>query len=333
MKAHPSAGLGEPSRDVTKLFSQIIGNRWFSLADLLLVIASGAAWILVPSYGICFTLIALLPWASRLLGGSRPFQRTPLDWLIALFLLTAWIGYGAAYDKAAAWAKVWLIVTAVLLYYALSAQPKQNLDYVSALSFCLALGLSVHFFLTYDFAANGGWLASWWMNYRPPVDWPAIHHGYTSGLLFLAGILAVYWLCGARTRAFGHFTVAIRVLLALGIGVITLAFLLTMSRGVWAIVMGALLISILWKAPELAGLATRARMRNLFPVLVLACLAALIALVYIGPARRAGPDAPGIYGSDLRAELLARIRISSRRLSAYRRRAEFLPWSVFGVSA
>lgn len=283
---------------------RLVENRLFSLADLLLVVVSGLAWIWIPKYGIWFTLLAFLPWAVRLLAGHPPFQRTPLDWLIVIFLLTAWIGYWAAYDRMAAWVKVWLIVTAVLLYYALSAQPKQNLVYVSILSFCIALGLSIHFFLTYDFTANGGWLANWWMNYRPQVDWPAVPHGYTSGLLFLTSTFAFYWLWSVWTKTLRHFTIATRLLLALGAGAVTCAFLVSVSRGVWTIVIGALLLSIFWKAPKLAGLTSR--VRRFFPVMVLACVAAMMALVYVGPARRQGTTIPGPYGSDSRAELLAR---------------------------
>jgi hypothetical protein len=64
---------------------------------------SAAAWILIPRFGIGFSLLALLPWILRLLAGIFPFQRTPLDWLIVIFLTTAWIGYWAAYDKPSAW--------------------------------------------------------------------------------------------------------------------------------------------------------------------------------------------------------------------------------------
>ena len=117
----------------------LVDNRWFALTDLLLVMMSAAAWMLIPRFGIAFSLIALLPWVLRFLAGHFPFQRTPFDWLIAIFLATAWVSYWAAYDKSAAGIKFWLIVSAVLLYYALSAQPKQNLVFLSFLSFCFAL--------------------------------------------------------------------------------------------------------------------------------------------------------------------------------------------------
>jgi hypothetical protein len=81
------------------LLRRIVLNPWFSLADLLLVALSGAIWVSIPEFGIWFTLIALLPWGLRLLAKEPPFQRTPFDWLMAIFLITAWVGYWAAYDK------------------------------------------------------------------------------------------------------------------------------------------------------------------------------------------------------------------------------------------
>jgi len=57
--------------------------------------------MLIPSFGIWFSLIALIPWLLKLLNGGLPFHAAPFDWLIAIFLITAWIGSWAAYDKSA----------------------------------------------------------------------------------------------------------------------------------------------------------------------------------------------------------------------------------------
>ena len=135
MKVHPLAAADKKSKDTTgKNLRHLVENRWFALTDLFLVMISAAAWMLIPRFGIGFSLIAFLPWVLRFWAGSLPFQRTPFDWLIAIFLVTAWIGYWAAYDESAAWIKYWLIVSAILFYYALSAQPKRNLGLVSFLS-------------------------------------------------------------------------------------------------------------------------------------------------------------------------------------------------------
>ena len=285
---------------------QLIDNRWFSLADLLLVIISGIAWISIPRYGIWFTIVALLPWGLRLLVGGTPFRRTPLDWLIAVFLISAAIGYWAAYDRAASWIKIWLIVTAVLFYYALSAQPRQNLECVSVVSFCFAVGISFHFFLTDDFTGSGERIAIWWMESRPHVDWPAMDRGYTSGLLLLAGTFSSYWLWNVRKKALGYFTIVVRFLLILGVGIVIYALVLAMSRGTYAIVAAILGTSILWKVPTPARWVSKVSTRTLFPALVLVCLAAMIVFVYLGPSIVHGGETFSDDGDSSRTELLAR---------------------------
>ena len=282
----------------------LVDSHWFALTDLFLVIVSVAAWMLIPRFGIAFSLIAFLPWVLRLLAGHLPFQRTPLDWLIAIFLITAWVGYWAAYDKSAAWIKVWLIVDAVLLYYALSAQPKQNLEFLSFLSFCFAFVLSLYFCLTYDFEGSGGKIAAWWMTHRPQVDWPAIHYDDILGLVLINAILAFYWLWNTSQKAFGSVAVLMRLFLLVGMGIVALVFMFTISRGIGLMVLGALGLWALWRASSWS--ASNPRIRALFPFLVLSFLMALIALAYLGPASDAPGPAPSGYGTNSRAEILGR---------------------------
>jgi hypothetical protein len=283
---------------------QLVANRWFALTDLLLVMMSTAVWMLIPQFGIGFSLIALLPWVLRCLAGHLPFQRTPFDWLIAIFLVTAWMGYWAAYDKSAAWIKAWLIVSAVLLYYALSAQPKRNLIILSFLSFCLALALSAYFCLTYGFPDSGGRFAIWWVNHRPPVEWPAIHYDDVIGLILISAIFAFYWLWNTTKKSLGFAAVVTQLFLLLSMGMVTLVFVLTLSRGIGLMGLGAVGLWVLWKAWTRSR--SDARARAVFPVLVLIYLAILITFAYLGPAS----DVPGSphndYGSNSRAELVAR---------------------------
>jgi hypothetical protein len=283
---------------------QLVDNRWFALTDLLLVMMSAAAWMLIPRFGVGFSLIAFLPWVLRFLAGRLPFQRTPFDWLIAIFLVTAWVSYWAAYDKSAAWIKVWLIVSAVLLYYALRGQPKQNLVYLSFLSFCFALALSLHFCLTYDFADNSGRFAIWWTNHRPHVDWPAIPHGYISGLVLINTIFSFYWLWNASKNSYGSAAVVMQLVRILGIGVIALAFVLTLSRGIEVIGLGIVGLWILWIVSTLSR--SLGRVKTIFPVLVLGYLALLITFAYLGPASHVPGSAQSPYGKNSRAELLRR---------------------------
>ncbi len=298
------AGKRSKNRSGEKILSRPINNRWFALTVLLLVMMSAAAWMLIPRLAIWFTLIALLPWILMLLSGRLPFRRTPFDLLLLIFLITAWIGYWAAYDKPTAWIKAWLIVNAVLFYYALSAQPRKNLGLLSFLSFCFASAIAIYFFLTYDLTGHRSGAAIWWMTHRPQVEWPALNHGNTSGLLLISSIFALYWLWGLRKNFVGSVSVLLKFLLILVIGLMSLTFLLAISHGVELIVLGAVGFGILWKVStspkSIAGGNT------VFPVLVLVYLTVLIIFVYIGPAGEPAGQDPNDYGINSRAESLER---------------------------
>jgi hypothetical protein len=283
---------------------QLVDHRWFALTDLFLVIMSAAAWMVIPRFGIGFSLIALLPWVLRFLAGYRPFQRTPFDWLMTIFLVTAWVGYWAAYDKSAAWIKVWLIVNAVLLFYALSAQPKRNLEFLSFLSFCFALILSLYFCLTYDFEGGGGRFAAWWMNQRPHVDWPAIHYDDVLGPILIGAILAFYWLWSTSKKTVGSLAAVMQLFLILGMGMVALVFVLTISRAIGFISLGVVGLWVLLKASTLSR--ANVRVRAVFPVLVLSYLVVLITFAYLGPASDISGSVPSNYGTNSRAELLGR---------------------------
>ena len=298
------AGRVAEERTGEKISRRLVDNRWLALADLLVVITSGAAWMLIPQLAIWFSLIALLPWAFGLLSGRMPFHRTPFDWLIAIFLVTAWVGYWTAYDQSAAYIKFWLIVSGVLLYYALSAQPKQNLGLVSFLSFCFASAITVYFFLTYDFTGSHSRTVIWWAMHKPKVDWPPLNHGNTSGLLLLCSIFALHWLWGLREKFVGAAAIVLKVFLILVIGLISLTFLLAISHGTELITLGALGFWILWKFSTLAR--SIAGGNRIFPMLVLVYLTVLIVFVYLGPAKVPEGSTSGVYGSNSRAELLER---------------------------
>jgi tetratricopeptide (TPR) repeat protein len=107
-----------------------IESRWFALADLACAAIAAAWWSLSRQAAAWPLVIALMPWGLRLAVGKFPVRRTPLDIPIVIFLLTAGGGVWAAYDRAAAWNKFWLIVAAIVLYYALAGQTSKTLGWV-----------------------------------------------------------------------------------------------------------------------------------------------------------------------------------------------------------
>jgi tetratricopeptide (TPR) repeat protein len=277
----------------------------FALVNLFLVLASGVVWIFTPELGIWFTLLALLSSGALFLSDRSLLKRIPYTWLLAVFLITASIGYWAAYDKSSGWIKLWLIITAVLLYYALGAQPKQNLLIISLLSFCLGLGAAVYFFLTFDFAGISTGIALWWIRSRPYLGWQAIHHGYTSGLLLITTLFAFYWLQNIWQKSFNKVSAAPKIFAALGFGVILLAFILTVSRGLWFAAACGLGAWVLWRIMTLERFAKPLGIKSLFPWFVLLYLGAIVIIVYLGPARTVGAG-QGEYGNNTRAEVFER---------------------------
>ncbi|HET9907947.1 MAG TPA: O-antigen ligase family protein, partial [Anaerolineales bacterium] len=283
---------------------QLVEHRWFALADLFLVMISAVVWMLIPQFGIGFSLIALLPWVFRFFMRQSLIQWTLLDWMIIIFLLTAWVGYWTAYDKSAAGIKFWLIVNAVLLYYSLSSQPNQNLSILSFLSFCFAFALSLYFCLTYDFSGIGGGIGTWWTTSRPRVDWPAIHYDDVLGPILISAILAFYWLSSSIKKSSGALAAFMQLFLVLGIGIVALVFVLTLSRGIVLIALFAVGLSTLWKVSTYSM--SNVRARALFPTLVLILLVLLILVAYLGPASEDPASAPSDYGTNTRAELFER---------------------------
>ena len=123
---------------------------------------------------------------------------TVIDWLVAVFLVTAWVGYWAAYDRETATNKVWLIVLAVLLYYALAALPEENVEWVSTTFFSIGLGVSIYFFLTQDFVALPrkvelvNRIGRWIMEMRPAFGWAPIHPNYAAGIAAITTPFILY---------------------------------------------------------------------------------------------------------------------------------------------
>ena len=225
---------------------------------------------------------------------------------MAILLVTAWVGYWAAYDKTSAWVKVWSIVTAVLLYYAFSAQPKKNLRWLSLFSYSLGLAVSIYFFLTHDFAGAPVSLTAWWMAHRPQVGWVAIHHGYICGLLVITILFSLYWFWEIRQASTGRLMLPFIAFLVLGYGVMALAFILTMSHAVLMAMVCWLGVWFIWKVMTFKWFPFRTAIRSLFPLFVLAYLSIILVISYIGPAQT--PEGPGQskYGTNSRAEVSER---------------------------
>ena len=179
--------------------------------------------------------MALLPWGIRLAAGKFPIRRTALDIPIVLFLLTAGVGVWAAYDRAAAWNKFWLITAGVLLYYALAGQPHSNWQMVSGLAGVLGAGVSLYFLLTHDWAQFPAdlnllnRLGLEWMDIRPALNGPWIHPNIAGGLLAMLLPLSLVVLVDAWRK-----NNRILYLAEAGLcGIIAIGLLMASSRAAW----------------------------------------------------------------------------------------------------
>ena len=156
---------------------RLVDNQWFPLVDLLIVLGSGAIWYFRPEFGWKILFIALLPWGLRFLAGREPFKVTDFDLPILVFVLTAALGGWIAYDQHGSWAKFWLIVASVLLFYAIAALPRRNTWlFVQAMT-CLGVLISIFFLLVYDWQTNPvrselvNRLGVIWMKVRPNINY------------------------------------------------------------------------------------------------------------------------------------------------------------------
>jgi O-antigen ligase len=290
---------------------QLVDERLLAFADLILVLASGAVWMLKPEWGFWFLPVALLPAMLRLLGGKFPFQKTQLDGLVVVFLITALAGYWASYDHEVAGSKFWFIVTAVLLYYALSAQPKENLVWVSIVFFLIGVGISIHFVMTYDFIGAprklqiANMIGRWIMEVRPQIEWNSIHPNYVAGIAAITTPFSLYPLVELRIRQKN--SVVAFILISIGVAISLFAIFMATSRGIWMAIISAVGVWLLWRFLNLSRINLQIRNKALFPVLVLACLCLIIAVLYIGPANQGGAvSSEYFYGTGSRTELFER---------------------------
>lgn len=294
------------------LLRHIVNSRWFVLADMILILLSGAIWLTGPEIGPWVILIALVPWGIRLISGRLPFQRTPLDGLVAVFLITAWVGYWAAYDRTTAWTKVWFIVLAVILYYALSAQPELNRAWISFLFFGIGVGVCLYFFLTHDFLAIPRKLeivnriGIWIMSIRPQFGWIPIHPNYVAGIAAVT-VPFVFYPIGQWRNSRGRFPLWLAFLVLAGLIVAGITLVMATSRGVLLAVLGGLGAWFLWKLFENVRLGFWKRKKAYFPIALLLYLCAVTAFLYLGPAQPAGAvSGTSHYANGSRAELVSR---------------------------
>lgn len=293
------------------LLREKVQSRDFALADLCIVVFSGAILCLAPELGAWPLVLALIPWGFRFVAELPLFRRSSFDWLIAIFVISAGAGYWASYDGTIALNKLMLIVISALLYYSLRSQPVENLIWVSGMLFCLGVGISIYFFLTHDFVTLPRKLeivnviGRWLMKVRPAFDWSPVHPNYVSGFAAVTTPFIYYpiWkLQKSKSLNPRHY-----LLIALGLVIVLSAMLMATSRGVLMAIASAAGIWLMWRVARLRRIRLWLDSEAAFPPLVMIFLLVVIILLYAGPAQIGGSTSEAYYfGDGSRGELFAR---------------------------
>jgi hypothetical protein len=295
------------------LLGRVVSSHWFALADLFLVVGSGFLWIFNPEIGVLPIIsIALIPWVFRILVDSLPFRGTLFDWLIVIFLVTAWVSYWAAYDRETAWSKAWVIVLAILLYYALLAQPYENLDWICTFLFCTGLGVSIYFLLTHDFTVFPRKLeivnriGLWITGVFPRTGWTPIHPNYVAGITTITTSFILYPIgkLAKRTNLFSSFILIVSMM---GLGIALFSIFMTTSRGIIMAIASIFGIWIIWRIIGLSEIRLKRSRETVFPALVFIWLFAVVLFLYVGPANSGSAISDNyFYGTGSRGELASR---------------------------
>ena len=180
----------------------------YALIALALVAIATTLWYVYPQLGWWPFLIAILPVLPKLRVGRFTLPRTPFDIPIVIFMITAGVGIWASYDRQAAWVKFWLLVAAVLLFYALAHQPAANHWILATLFTVLGFSVALTFLLTHNFTEYPIKFAPfyrfglWWMSVRPSISIPGMHPNRAAGVI--AMMLPFLFSVGIRVLSLIH---------------------------------------------------------------------------------------------------------------------------------
>lgn len=244
----------------------------------------------------------------RLAAGCFPFRHTRLDLPLVIFLVTAAIGVWAAYDRDAAWTKFWLMVGAILFFYALAGQPQANLWLVAGLLGFLGALAACYFSMTHDWGTEPAKVeminrvALSWMSVRPSFHGEDIIHANAAASLMamVTPLLAAFGLRSWRVRR-----MPLVLLVAAAGALILTSLLLTTSRGGWLALGAAMGIWLLWSLSDhVARLRRRGRSRIFgLSLLFVSSLSGWFALTYPGGIAGLAGSLPGPASASSRLDL------------------------------
>lgn len=257
---------------------KLIESRGFKLISLVSVVTALIGWILIPQANGWLLVLALFPWVIRSITGKMPFRRSSFDLPLSLFLLTAGVGVWAAYDQNLAFRKFFIILGAILIYYAIIDQSKDNLFFIINGLGVYGLIITAMFLLKHDwssFPADVKILNSigqWWMQIRPEISFEKLSDVNIVTANIAGGVDA--FLLPLCVASFIHFKQQKKILSAVFIstiiGLLFVSLLLSSSRAAWAAtVVGIGLFGILNLSKTQRFFATNQKLLLILPILIM----------------------------------------------------------------
>jgi hypothetical protein len=210
-------------------------HRALAISHFLLAIVACLALYAFPAAGLWLIALSLLTLGARWFLDRPLFHPGIVDGLLAVFLVTALIGYWAAYNQTAASMKLSLLIAGILLYYAIRTQPRSNLEALAVFWFVFGVGISLYFLLTLDFGTSPAkfhiinQIGLKWMSIRPAMPWPGIQPSDTAaGIAIITSVYGLYFLIPNKEMRQNKL---ISILVLLGFGIVLVALVLATSRG------------------------------------------------------------------------------------------------------
>jgi len=222
--------------------------------------------------------------------------------------MTAAGGVWATYNREAGWAKFWLILASIFLYYALARQPRENLWLVTSLLSLLVAYRALNFLLSPDLPRQSAdfeiitKIKRGWLDLRPALTIHAPLPNISAGIL----AMLIPFPLALGVRAWRERNTSITLLTMVAGGLALFSLLLSSSRGAWLALAVTGGIGLLWRLSQFA-----AKRVGKSPYLILGlCLFVVagqlfwLSLTYPGGPMELANRLPGVPSGGSRLELV-----------------------------